>query len=92
MHMHGIVMSADLEEDPPGSGAIDMILRVQGVGAGQPRRIVIPYALLLRDEALDPESIQGHAFQAEVEEAAPKRWVVNEIAFANNRVLRGDGP
>ena len=90
MHMHGIVMSAALEEDPPGSGSIDMVVRVQGVGAGQPRRIVIPYALLLLDEGLDPEAIQGHAFRAEVEQDG-KRWVVREIALAGKRVLRDDG-
>ena len=91
MHMHGIVMSATLEEGPAGGEVIDMVLRVQGVGAGQPRRIVIPYALLLKDEGLDPDAIRGHAFQAEVEEAEGKRWIVSEITFAGSRVLRDEG-
>ncbi len=90
MHIHGIVMNATLEAAPAGGDAIDMVLRVQGVGAGQPRRIAIPYALLLRDDSLEPESIRGHAFQAEVEQEEGGRWVVSEIAFAGKRVLRED--
>jgi hypothetical protein len=43
MHLRGIVQAADLEENPPGSDRIELVLRVQGVGPGQPRRIVIPY-------------------------------------------------
>jgi len=90
MHIHGIVMSATLEEAPAGGGAIDMVLRVQGVGAGQPRRIAIPYAWLLRDDTLEPEGIQGHAFQAEVEQEEGGRWIVTSITFAGNRVLRDE--
>jgi hypothetical protein len=88
MHIHGIVMSGILEENPPGSDVIEMVLRIQGVGAGQPRRIVIPYEVLLRDPNLEPDTIAGHAFQAEVVEVESNRWVVRDIAFAQNRVLR----
>jgi hypothetical protein len=87
MHLHGIVQSANLEEVPPESGNLEIILRVQGVGPGQPRKVIIPYALLLQDETLDPESIQGHAFEAEVDQDQGGRWVVSEIRFAS-RVLR----
>lgn len=90
MHMHGIVQSATLHENPPGSELIELVLRVQGVGAGQPRTIVVPYEVLLREADLDPETIAGHAFQAEVLEDGPKRWVVREIAFGDGRVLRDD--
>jgi hypothetical protein len=90
MHMHGIVMSATLAENPPGSDIIEMTLRVQGVGAGQPRQVVIPYELLLRESGLDPAEITGHAFQAEVFADSAERWVVAEIAFGQNRVLRED--
>jgi hypothetical protein len=87
MHLHGIVQTANLEEIPPASGNLEIHLRVQGVGPGQPRKVIIPYAILLRDETLDPESIQGHAFDAEVEQDPAARWIISEIRFAS-RVLR----
>lgn len=88
MQLHGIVMTATLEEEPPGSDQVELRLLVQGVGPGQPRRIVIPMDLLVANPDIDPETIQGHAFQADVSEIAPKRWVASEISFAQNRVLR----
>ena len=36
MHLHGIIRTATLEEIPPDSGNIEMVLKIQGVGAGQP--------------------------------------------------------
>jgi hypothetical protein len=86
MHIRGIVRTALLEERPPGSGTIEMILSVQGVGAGQPRKLVIPYSLLLQDESLDPDLIAGRGFEADIE-PDEQRWVVSRIAFAS-RVLR----
>lgn len=86
MHVRGIVQTAELDERPPGSGTIELILRVQGVGAGQPRRLVIPYALLLQDDSLDPDVIAGRGFEAEIE-PDEQRWLVTRIAFAG-RVLR----
>ncbi|AGA26113.1 hypothetical protein [Singulisphaera acidiphila] len=86
MHLRGIVQTAALEETPPGSGTIEMILRVQGVGPGQPRKLIIPYSLLLQDESLDPDLISGRGFEADVE-PAEQRWIVARIAFAS-RVLR----
>ena len=90
MHLHGIVMSGDLAENPTGSDRIELSLRIQGVGPGQPRRIVVPYDLLLADPTLDPETVTGHAFQAEVAQDDQARWIVCEISFAERRVLRGD--
>lgn len=90
MHLHGIVMAAELVEEPPESGRIDLHLRLQGVGPGQPRRLVVPYELLLNDPALDPDAVAGKAFQAEATEAAPGRWVAAAIAFAERRVLRSE--
>lgn len=87
MHLRGIVQSATLEENPPGSETIEMVLRVQGVGAGQPRRLIVPYAMLLQDESLDPDAIRGRGFEADVEPDGPGRWAVARIAFAA-RVLR----
>jgi hypothetical protein len=60
---------------------------VQGVGPGQPRRLVVPYALLLQDESLEPESVAGRAFDGEVEQDESLRWVVCSLVLAS-RVLR----
>jgi hypothetical protein len=87
MFLHGIIQRATLEETPPESGNLEIALKVQGVAPGQPRTLVIPYSLLLADESLDADLIQGHAFEAEVEEDLLQRWVVSRIAFAS-RVLR----
>lgn len=92
MHVHGIVMTAELAEDPEDAERVEMRLLVQGVGRGQPRRFAIPMEVLVENPEIEPETIQGHAFQAEVEEVAPKRWVASQIAFASNRVLRDEGP
>jgi hypothetical protein len=88
MQIRGIVQAAELQENPPGSDEIEMVLQVQGVGPGQPRRIVVPYSLLLQDPSIDPERIRGHGFQARISLSEDGRWVVGEIAFAAGRVLR----
>ncbi len=88
MHMHGIIMTATLEENPPGSETVEIVAYVQGVGRGQPRKIVFPMPFLVENPEIEPETIQGHAFQAEVEEESPKRWVVTAFGFGENRVLR----
>ena len=90
MHIRGIVQSATLEEPRSGGESIEMALRVQGVGPGQPRRLIIPYDLLLQDESLDPDAIEGRGFEADVEQAGDQRWVVARIAFTA-RVLRPPG-
>lgn len=88
MKIRGIVRTATLEENPPGTERIEMLLRVQGVGAGQPRTLVVPYELLLADPDLDPEAIPGRGFEAEAEQAGDGRWTVGAIAFAEGNVLR----
>ena len=88
MRIRGIVRIASLEENPPSSGRIEMSLRVQGVRPDQPRLLVIPYEILLQDESLDPDLVQGKGFEAEVAMDESGRWVVSEIAFALGRVLR----
>jgi hypothetical protein len=88
MRIRGIVRTATLEESPSGSEYIEMVLRAQGVGAGQPRLLIVPYDVLLQDPSLDPELIQGKGFQAEVVEDEAGRWVVLEISLASGRVLR----
>jgi hypothetical protein len=88
MRIRGIVRLATLEENPPGSDRIEMSIRAQGVRPEQPRLLVLPYELLLSDETLEPDQVQGKGFEAEVHEASAGRWVVTEIAFATGRVLR----
>ncbi len=88
MHIHGIVRIATLEENPPGSDRIEMRIRVQGVRPDQPRLLIVPYELLLGDETLEPEGVQGKGFEAQISQDAAGRWVVSEIAFATGRVLR----
>lgn len=91
MHMHGIVMTAELRDDPADADKVELHLVVQGVGRGQPRRVIIPMDVLVSQPEIDPDIIKGHAFQAEVDEAAPNRWIVSTIAFASDRVLRPEG-
>jgi hypothetical protein len=88
MRIRGIVMRAELEENPPASDRIELVIWAQGVGPNRPKRIVIPFDLLLEDPTLDPETIQGHGFEAEVEDVGEDRWVVSAIGFAAGRVLR----
>ncbi len=87
MHLHGVIRTAELEENPPGSDQIEMVVRVQGVGAGQPRLLVIPFSLLVDHQEIDPENISRRGFDAEVEQNEQGRWIVRQIAFAS-RVLR----
>ena len=88
MHVHGIVMTATLEEVAGDADLVEMHLVVQGVGPGQPRRVVVSMDLLIAQPEIDPETIAGHAFDAEVRQEGPKRWVVESISFAARRVLR----
>jgi hypothetical protein len=88
MRIKGIVRIATLQENPPGTDEIEMLIRVQGVRPEQPRLLVVPFELLLGDQSLEPEQVQGKGFEAEVNEDADGRWVVAEIAFASGRVLR----
>jgi hypothetical protein len=88
MQIRGIVQRALLAETPPGSDRIEMVIWGQGVGPDKPRSIVVPFELLLQDPSLDPDQVQGHGFQAEVEQDENNRWVVKEIGFATGRVLR----
>jgi hypothetical protein len=87
MIVRGLIRSADLEERPPGSDRIEMVLRVQGVGPGQPRLLIVPHELLLDDPTLDPEQTVGRSFAAEVAQDVESRWVVSQIVLAG-RVLR----
>jgi hypothetical protein len=88
MRIRGIVRTAALQENPPSSDRVEMVLHVQGVRPGQPRVLIAPYELLLRDESLDPDSVEGKGFEVEVDQDDSGRWVVSEISIAAGRVLR----
>lgn len=90
MRLRGVVRAADLQEEPPGSDRIELALRLQGVGPGQPRLIVVPYSILLQYETLDPDAVTGRGFEAEVGQDDRGRWVVSEIAFASRVLRSGD--
>lgn len=87
MTLHGFIMSAELAEEAPGSDRVELTLRIQGVGPGQPRRIVVPYDLLLADSSIDADDVVGRGFEADVEQAGPSRWEVRRLTLAS-RVLR----
>ena len=89
MQLRGIIRTAVLQERPEASGQIELSLLVQGVGPGQPRRLIIPHALLVADESLDPDVMGGCSFAAEVELDPQGRGVVGQIVLAA-RVLRPD--
>ena len=89
MQIKGVIRLVDLQEHPPGSDRIEIVLTVQGVGAGQPRRLVIPFEYLLKEEGLEPEALVGRGFLAEIMEDDTGRWIVHELALAS-RVLRQD--
>jgi hypothetical protein len=87
MQIRGIVRAAILCENPPGSDRIEMAISVQGVGRDKPRQLIVPFEVLIQDASLDPDAIEGHAFQAEIRQDKTTRWIVEEITFAQRRVL-----
>jgi hypothetical protein len=87
MQIRGVVRVAELQEHPPGSERIELVLSVQGVSPGQPRRLIVPYEYLLRETSLAPEDVQGRGFAAVVHQDEAGRWLVDELAFAA-KVLR----
>ena len=87
MFIRGLIRTAELQEESPGSDRIELHLKVQGVKPDQPRGLVVPYSLLLEDEVLEAESVLGRGFEAEVEQDDRGRWVVKTLSLAS-KVLR----
>jgi hypothetical protein len=87
--LHGFIMSADMAEESPNSDRIEVLLRIQGVGPGQPRRIVVPFDYLVTNSEFDAEDVVGRNFEAEVEQVGATRWEVSRITVAG-RVLRAE--
>ena len=88
MQIRGVVRTAELQEHPPGSDRIEMALSVQGVGPSQPRKLVVPYEFLVREQGLEPENVVGRGFLAEVGQDEEGRWVIREWSLAPRTVLR----
>ena len=91
MTLHGFVMSAELAEESPGGERVELTIRLQGVGPGQPRRIVVPHDLLLADPSIDADDVVGRNFEADVEQDGPSRWVVSRLALASHVLRRKEG-
>jgi hypothetical protein len=87
MRFIGAIRAAELQTDPADMDQVEMILHVQGVAPGQPRRLVVPFALLMSDPSLDPDDATGRRFDAEAAEDALGRFVVNRITLGI-KVLR----
>ena len=87
MILHGFIMSAVLAEESPKSDRVEVTLRIQGVGPGQPRRIVVPFDCLVANPEFDAEDVVGRNFEAQVEQAGATRWEVARITVSG-RVLR----
>jgi hypothetical protein len=90
MRLRGVIRTAELQEFPPGSDQVELVLRVQGVGPGQPRLLVIPFPLLVADDSLDPDVIAGRGFDADAEQDDQGRWLISRIAFASKVLRPGD--
>lgn len=88
MLIRGVIQSAELRE--LGEDQVEMDVRVQGVGPGQPRRLVVPFGLLVADPTLEPDTIAGHGFEAVLDEPTPGRWIASEFRVMPRRVLRSE--
>ncbi len=88
MRIRGIIRSGELVESRHDSNQVELILQLQGVGPAQPRRVVVPQEVLVREDWLDPDQVAGHGIEAEVELDGDGRYVVVEIQLGGGRVLR----
>ena len=88
MTLKGFIQSAELVEDTSGPDRVMMIARVQGVGPGQPRKILIPFEILIIQDELDVEQMAGRAFRAECSGVENAFGLVIAIEVGPARVLR----
>ena len=86
MKIRGIVRSATLRESA--DGQLELLLELQGVGPAQPRWVVVPHELLVREHELDPDDVAGRGLEAEIEPADDGRWLVQSLSLGPGRVLR----
>jgi hypothetical protein len=88
MTLKGFIQSAELVEDTSGADRVMMIVRVQGVGPGQPRKILIPFEILIVQDDLEAETMGGRAFRAECSGVENAMGMVTAIEVGPSRVLR----
>lgn len=88
MTLKGFIQSAELVEDTSGPDRVMMIVRVQGVGPGQPRKILIPFEILIVQDDLEAETMGGRAFRAECSAVENALGMVTAIEVGPSRVLR----
>jgi len=84
----GFIRHAELREDPADADRVQLIASVQGVGPGQPRKILIPFEILVTHDELDADHMAGRAFRAEFETVDNGAGVVTAIEVGPSRVLR----
>jgi len=84
----GFIQSAELLQDPASDDRVMMVARVQGVGPGQPRKILIPFEILIAQEDLDPETMAGRAFMGSYEQVIEATALINYIEVGPARILR----
>jgi hypothetical protein len=88
MMIKGFIQSAELVEDTSDADRVMMVARVQGVGAGQPRKILIPFEILVAQDDLDPDTMAGRAFLGTYEEVIQAMALIQTIEVGPSRVLR----
>ncbi|GIW86998.1 MAG: hypothetical protein KatS3mg108_1322 [Isosphaeraceae bacterium] len=86
MKLRGIVRSSSLQETT--EGQLELRLDLQGVGPAQPRTVVVPQDVLIREAWLDPDEAVGRGIEAEVALADDGRWRVVTLVLGPSRVLR----
>ncbi len=91
MTLRGFIRSAELLQDPHDENRVNLMASVQGVSPGQPRKILVPFEILLTLEDLDPDTVGGRAFRAEVETVENGAGIVTAIEVGPARVLREPG-
>ncbi|MFM7593907.1 MAG: hypothetical protein ACKO85_19135 [Isosphaeraceae bacterium] len=88
MTIKGFIQSADLLQDPASEDRVMMIARVQGVGPGQPRKILIPFEILVAQEDLDPNTMAGRTFLGSYDQVIEGTALITYLEVGPGRVLR----
>lgn len=88
MTLRGFIRSAELVQDPEDENRVHLVAGVQGVSPGQPRKIRVPFEILVAQEDLDPDTLAGRAFRAEIGAVDHGTGHVLAIEVGPGRVLR----
>lgn len=88
MTIRGFIRSAELLQDPGSEERVHLAAAVQGVAPGQPRKILIPFEILIAHDEIDPDTIAGRAFRAEIASVENGLGIVAAIEVGPGRILR----